>query len=237
MNLVWTPQHVLDAVAYGAGRRGQPGRHAVEGLTNFGAPLLRADSDASYGDRLVTTLDSARFQAWRRQESSRDWTPPTGVELPGLSRVFGEVAPQAAEALRLVEMTLAVQRSAAPPGHAVPTPDPFDLLLSPEVPAVAGRLLVERMYAEIELLAMACALHRGRRLATTRATRLVGSLTRHLRAGARLLTLVPGLTVPVDLVPGDDALDLDTLRAQETSARLNAERRRPGTVAHLFSDS
>ncbi len=218
------------------------------GQDAFGAPLLRAATDAEHEDRLVTTLDSARFRDWFRgfdatalaalaAEPSLPWPrAPDATRPQHLTQVFGDDAGLANTADHLVEATLRVLFSPSGPAVEVAGPDAFDALVSPEFPAIVGRMLVERMYAAIELLAMSSALHRSRRVVGGRSRRLLLSLVGHLTNAARLLSLLPNLQVPGTLVPVDQALDLDELRTQEATAQRRARERRPEEVAHLFED-
>lgn len=250
MDLALRP-HTLLALATGAESADPPtplARALTLGRDAFGAPLLRAATDAEHEDLLVTTLDSARFQAWYRgfdatalaaltAEPSGQWRrAPDATRQRRLVQVFGDDAGLANTADHLVEETLAVLVSPSGPAVDVAGPDAFDALVSSEFPAIVGRMLAERMYAEIELLAMIRALHRGRRVVAAKSGRLLRSLVGHLTNAARLLTLVPNLQVPRALVPVGQTLDLEELRAQEAAARRRAGERQPEDVAHFFDD-
>jgi hypothetical protein len=160
---------------------------------------------------------------------SKDWQA-------SMVTVFGDSAVLASAVYQVVSATHAATRNVTPSVFNGASGDPFEALVSPDVPAVAGRLMVDRLYAEIELMAMAHAMRQRRPVAATKTKRLLTSLLSHLKESARLLTVDPGAKVPRSLVPPNKVLDLRELQSQEAAARLAAFHRRQADIEHLFDD-
>jgi hypothetical protein len=217
-----------------------------KGTARFGAPLLSARSDREHDEVLNSTLEDPIFRIWYSEllkaltlttldhdAIADELSISTRLTSKRTSKVFGDSAPIANATLVLTAKVTRLFAKSKPDEVSFEAFS-WDAFYSHELPGVVLSAMVDGVSAEIESLAMFLALERGRALAPRTSERLLRSLYAHKKSGLRVLTLIPGLKVPIALVPRKDRLNMQALHSAEHIARMNAASRSLVDLDHLL---
>jgi len=198
---------------------------------------LLDDPDVFHWNALATGLASAMVArpAVPAEAFASACEPLVG---PTPARVLVNAAPLLDAWMRAQHMALStidadMTREAA---HAVEALGPA-ILTSPTVPAEVSSALAGALRAGLVLLALERAAQSAKSIEPWLALALVERFVAGVHAHLRLLAAYPGVSVPEDVLPASDRLDLERIFARHARARAHANRSYEAARARLARDA